>query len=108
MNSSGGGVTNVSVLEVQDVGACGSGNSTTGGNTNYFLYEQGFTLNNSFAGQSLTGISITNTGGTTLVLGATASEPDAVVGTVPEPASALLLLGPLAAFGLLKTRRTPK
>jgi hypothetical protein len=108
VNSSSGGVTNVSVLEVQDVGACGSGNSTTGGNTNYFLYEQGFTLNNSFAGQTLAGISITNTGGTTLVLGATASEANALVGTVPEPASALLLLGPLAALGLLKMRRTQK
>ena len=108
INSSGGGVTNVSVLEVQDVGACGSGNSITGGNTNYFLYEQGFTLNSSFAGQTLSGIAITNTGGTTLVLGATAVEPDVVVGTAPEPATALLLLGPLAGFGLLRAYRRQK
>ena len=108
VNSSGGGVTNVSVLEVQDVGGCGSGNSATGSGANYFLYEQGFTLNNSFAGQNLTGISITNTGGTTLVLGATATESVATMGTVPEPASALLLLGPLAALGLLKRRRALK
>ena len=99
-NTSGGGVTNVSVLEVQDVGACATGNSTTGTNTSYFLYEQGFTLNNSFSGQNLTGISVTNKVGDTLVLGVTASEPNVVVSTAPEPASALLLLGPLAAFGL--------
>ena len=63
-----------SVLEVQDTGGCGTGNSATGGNTAYYLYEQTFLLNSAFSNQNVTSVVITNNSGNGLLLfGATAN-----------------------------------
>jgi hypothetical protein len=104
LNTSSAGFSNQSVLEVQDVGACGNGNSATGSNTNYYLYEQSYVLNSSFAGQSLTGISISNPENTLLVLGITATATESSA-PAPEP-SALSLAGlALVGLGLARRRR---
>lgn len=71
--SSSNNVFDQSVLEVQDVGGCGTGNSATGGNQGYFLYEQTFLLT-TLAGQNLTSVTVSNnTGNGLLLLGATAN-----------------------------------
>jgi hypothetical protein len=47
-------------VEVRDTGGCQTGNSGTGPNYSYYLYEQTFLLNSSFANQSLTSIVLSN------------------------------------------------
>ena len=74
------------VFQVNDVGAGGTGNSATGGNGTYDLTEQSYVLSGAFANQTLTSVTITQTGGTPLLLGMTAD--------VPEPSTwAAMLVG---------------
>ncbi len=61
------------VFQVHDVGAGGSGNSTTGATNTYDLTEVAFVLEPSLADQVLSKISFTSDGFDTLLLGVTAS-----------------------------------
>jgi hypothetical protein len=102
LNTTSGGALDQSVLEVRDVGACGSGNSTNGFSANYYLYEQTFALNSSFTGQNLTGISITS-GNTLLVLGITAN--GTAESSTPEPSTFGLFGIAAGGLGLLRRHR---
>jgi len=104
LNTTSGGALDQSVLEVDDEGAGGSGNSGDGFTGDYFLYEQSFTLNSSFNGQSLTDISLTNTGGggtSLLLLGVTAE----TASSTPEPSTLALFGFAAAGFALCRRRR---
>jgi hypothetical protein len=81
------------VLQVHDVGAGGTGNSTTGSYNYYDLVEPSFILNSQLSAEELTSITLTSNGPTSLLLGVSFVP-------VPEPAPlALLALGiPIAAL----------
>ncbi len=79
------------VFQVHDVGAGGSGNSVAGDYNYYSLTELSFTLDPSFAGQTLTSTSFYSNGDTTLVLAETIGSTDGVAGAVPEPSTWLLM-----------------
>jgi hypothetical protein len=93
------------VLQVQDVGACATGNSSNGFNATYDLTEQTFVLNSSFAGQDLTSTQIFSNGNTTLVLGETVESTGAAT---PEPATWVLALGALVLGAGLSSSRILK
>ena len=92
----GPGVSDQTVLEVNDVGAGGSGNSATGDYNRYDLTELGFAINPTLQNETLTSLAITSNGYEPLVLGVTAVTNAAAA--VPEPGSMLLLGSALAGL----------
>jgi len=92
-------------LIVQDVGAGGSGNSTTGDNNYYDLTEVSFDLDTTLSAEELSSATFTSNGYETLLLGLTTASATPVT-SVPEPASMLLFGSGLGA--LILTRRRKK
>ena len=98
----GGNAGNNQLFVVHDVGAGGTGNSTTGDTNNYDITELGFALDSTLSQENLTSISISITGGGTgLLYGATATT------VTPEPAAfSLLAIAGLGILPLLRRRKT--
>ena len=103
-NTVAGGVADQTVFQVLDVGAGGSGNSSNEAYNYYGLTEVGLTLGAQFAGQTLTSATITSSGSTALILGATVVAP-APVGGVPEPATWAMLLAGFGGVGVAARAR---
>lgn len=99
VNSVGGGLADQTVYRVLDVGAGGSGNSTTGAYNYYDLTEVGLTLSSAFAGQTLTSATFTSNGYETLLLGATATS------AAPEPAAWSMMIVGFGLMGSVMRRR---
>lgn len=98
----GGNAGNNQLFVVHDVGAGGTGNSTTGDTNNYDITELGFALDSTLSQENLTNISISITGGGTgLLYGATATT------AAPEPAAlSLLAIAGLGILPLIRRRKT--
>ena len=91
------------------LGAGGTGNVQTGGQGDYRIDEQDFTLNASFVGQSLTQIIFTpndNGDGTPILLGITAA--DITPSSTPLPGTLPFFASGLGALGLFGWRRKRK
>ncbi len=87
------------VLIVHNVGAGGTGNSTTGQLNDYNLTQQTYILDSQLAGQELVSATFTTNGNTTLLLGLTVN-----AASVPEPST--LALGAIAATALVVLDRS--
>jgi hypothetical protein len=97
---------NQTALIVQDVGAGGTGNSTTGFFANYNLTQQTYILDSEFAGQTLVSATFTTPGFATILLGLTVSSESSIA--TPEPNSLLLVafaLSTLLAASLFRRMR---
>lgn len=94
LNTTASGALDQSVLQVSGVGGGGTGNSTTGNNGNYFLYEQSFPLNAALVNEGLASMTITPLQYTPLLFGITAVQS-------PEPTT----LATLCLAGCMLTRR---
>jgi len=86
------------VFRTHNIGAGGTGNSTTGAYNYYNLVEVSFLLNSQLSSQPLTSITLTSQGYMTLLLGVSAQ-------AVPEPGSYTLLALGLPALALAWRRR---
>jgi hypothetical protein len=106
INSTGTGYADQTVFRTEDVGAGGSGNSTTGAYNNYDLTEVSFTLDSTISSQELESLTITTNGYETLLLGVTANGvPVGDVNGVPDTSQTLLLLTGATGLLLLINRR---
>jgi hypothetical protein len=98
------GVCQKTAYQVQDIGAGGSGNSTTGAFNIYDLTEVSFTLDGALAADTLASATFTSNGYESLLFGLTVDETGST-SPVPEPASLALFGSALFGFGLLRQKK---